>query len=313
MDFIYKGLEVDYQRHLVTDDELNLQLERLRQQTPKINVIVGRPAQNGDEVVLDYAGFCDGEQFAGGTAQQQTLVLGSGMFIPGFEDQLVGSNPGDSVTVKVTFPEQYHSEALAGKEAEFQCVIHEIHEKGVYELDDEFAQSMGIDTLDQLCEQLRISMQQYVDERGELDLQDQLIRKAAKTLDFQATEEQITAIVDEQMETLRAQLGKQGLSMEMYCQFTGSSEEDLRQDARDEAESELRVRAAVERIVELEKVEVTDQDMGDALDQICHQNQITMDQLQSVFDEAFKNAVIRSVQNRKVMELIRKAAVVREV
>ena len=313
MEFTYKGLEVEYQRHLVTDGELNQQLDRLHQQTPKIKVITDRPACNGDEVVLDYAGFCDGEQFAGGTAQQQTLVLGSGMFIPGFEDQLIGSNPGDSVTVKVTFPEKYHSEALAGKEAEFQCVIHEIREKGVYGLDDEFAQAMGIETFDELCEQLRVSMQQYVDERGEMDLQDRLIRMAADTLDFQASEEEISEAVNMQMEVLRAQLGKQGLNLEMYCQFTGSTEESLREDARGEAVAELKVHAAVARIVELENIEVSDEEIAEALELICKQNQITMDQLKAVYDSAFEKTVVRSVQTQKVMYLIRQAAVIKEM
>jgi len=313
MGFTYKGLEVEYQRHLVTEDEMNQQLERLRQQTPKIKVITDRPAQNGDEVLLDYAGFCDGEQFAGGTAQQQTLVLGSGMFIPGFEDQLLGSNPGDSVTVKVTFPEKYHSEALAGKDAEFQCVIHEIREKGEYGLDDEFAQGMGIETFDQLCEQLRMSMQQYVDERGEMDLQDRLIRKAADTLDFQATEEEISKAVDMQIDVLRAQLGKQGFNPDMYCQFTGSTEETLREDARGEAVAELKVHAAVARSVELENVEVSDQEIADSLEEICKQNRISMEQLEAVYDHEFEKTVVRSVQTRKVMELIRKAAVIKEL
>ena len=119
--------------------DLEKQLQVMVQQTPKITEITGRSAQNGDEVVLDYAGFCDGEQFAGGTAQKQTLTLGSGAFIPGFEQQLIGANIGDDVSVKVTFPQQYHAENLAGKEAEFKCHIHATRAKSAWELGDEFA------------------------------------------------------------------------------------------------------------------------------------------------------------------------------
>ena len=313
MSFIYKGLEAEYSRHLVTDAEVDTQMERLRQQTPQVKVVTDRSAQMGDELVLDFAGFCDGEQFAGGTAEKQTLVLGSGMFIPGFEQQLVGSRPGENVTVEVTFPEEYHAPELAGKAAKFECLVHEIREKAAYELDDNFAKALGVETFDQLRRQLQESMQQYADDRGELDLQDQLIRKAAQTLDFQADEAQIEEAVSEQMETLNAQLAQQGLNLEMFCRFTGKSEEQLREDARPEAEQNLRVHAAVERIVELEQIKVTEQEIAEALNDICVQNQMTLEQLQEVYDEAFATAVIRSLQMRKAMTLVRNAAVIKEI
>ena len=310
MEFIYKGLEASYQPYVVTDEEVDRQMERLRQQTPKIRVITDRAAQLGDEVVLDYAGFCDGEQFAGGTAEKQTLVLGSGAFIPGFEQQLVGSRPGESVTVQVTFPEQYHAAALAGKPAEFRCLVHESREKSAYALDDEFARAMGLEDLEGLRKSLRESLQQYSDERGELDLQDQLIRKAAETLDFQATQEEIDRAVEEQMETLRAQLARQKLSMEMYCEFSGKSEQQLREDVRPEAEQDLRIRAAIGKIVELEQIEATQEEIADSLAAICRQNRITMEQLQAVYDAEFEQAVIRNVRMRKAMRLVRDNAVV---
>ena len=136
MSFTYRGLQAKLDKHMVTGEEVDRNLARLLQQNPRIAVIKDRPTELGDEVVLDYAGFCDGEQFAGGTAEMQTLVLGSGMFIPGFEEQLVDKVPGEEVTVHVTFPESYHAENLAGKAAEFRCTIHEIRVKTPYELDD---------------------------------------------------------------------------------------------------------------------------------------------------------------------------------
>ena len=148
MAFTYKNLKTTYERHLITEEEVNRNMERLRQQNPRIAVITDRPTQNGDEVLLDYAGFCGDEQFTGGTAENQTLVLGSGMFIPGFEEQLLDKVPGEAVTVKVTFPEQYHAEDLAGKQARFECKIKEIRVKTEYELDDTFAKEVGqCDTL----------------------------------------------------------------------------------------------------------------------------------------------------------------------
>lgn len=312
MSFTYKGLEAAYTRHQVTDEEVDRQLERLRQQSPKVEPVTDRPAASGDTVELDYAGFCGDEQFEGGTAEHQTLVLGSGTFIPGFEEQLMGSRAGDQVTVHVTFPQQYHAPNLAGKEAEFRCVIHRVFRQSAYELGDDFARSMGLESLEQLREELRKSMQQYADERGELDLEDRLLRQAAETLVSAFTAQQIDQAVEEQMETLSAQLQRQNLTLEMYCKFTGKTPEALREDARPEAEQILRIRAAVEEIARLEGVEVLEQEVADELASICRQNQITMEQLQSAYDDAFAAAVSQNIKTRKVMRLVREAAVVHQ-
>ena len=312
MSFNYKGLEAVYERHLVTDEEIDRHLERLQQQMPNVRSITDRPAQNGDELVLDYAGFCNGEQFAGGTAEQQTLTLGSGMFIPGFEEQLIGAKVGDEVTVKVTFPEQYHSEELAGKDAEFRCKVHEIRETSLYEMGDEFAQSMGFYTFEELREQVAQSMQQYTDARGQADLEDQLIRQVAEGFAFLPTEEMVKEAVEEQMENLKAQLAQQGLNLEMYTQFTGQTEDQIREDIRPEAVQNLRIRAAVEQIVELENIQATEEDIQKALDEICQQNQITMEQLKEVYDDAFAEAVTRNVKMRKAMIFVRENANITE-
>ena len=314
MSFTYKGLAGQLQKHTVTEEEVNRQLQRLLQQSPKIQVITDRPAQLGDEVVLDYAGFCGDEQFAGGTAQGQTLTLGSGMFIPGFEDQLVGAGIGQEVRVNVTFPEQYHSEALAGKEAVFLCKIHEIRKTSQYELDDTFAQEVGqCENLEQMRKRLGESLQAYADEQGEMELQDQLLRQAADTLEVSFTEEQIAKAQQEQLDVLKAQLAQQGLSLEMYCGFMKTTEEALLEDVKPAAEAALRSQAAVDEIVRLEGIEVTEAEMAEAKAVICRRNGITMEQLQEYYDAGFEKAVIRSVQTGKVMCLIRDAATVTEV
>ena len=241
MEFTYKGLSGQLSRHTVTGEEVDRNLQRLLQQNPRIAVITDRPTESGDEVVLDYAGFCDGEQFAGGTAQNQTLVLGSGMFIPGFEEQLLDKVVEEPVTVTVTFPENYHAPNLAGKEAKFECVIHQIRVKTAYQLDDTFAKEVGqCDTLEEMREKLRQSMQSYADERGEMDLQDQLLRKAAATLDFEISAEALEEAVNEQIKVLEAQLARQGLNLEMYCSFMQKEEKDLWEEAKPAAEASIR-------------------------------------------------------------------------
>ena len=313
MEFQYKGLKASLHKHTVTDAELDKQIERLQMQNPRITVVKDRPTQNGDEVVLDYAGYCDGKQFDGGTAQNQTLVLGSGMFIPGFEEQLLGKAAGESVTVEVTFPKEYHAKELAGKKAEFRCTIHEIRVKTQYELDDVFAKEVGgCDTFSQMREQLRKHLQDYTDRRGEMDLQDRLLRQAAATLEVTISPESLEAAVTEQMQNLEAQLARQGLNLQMYCNFMNTTEADLRKDAYPAAEAALRNMAAVDKIVELEKIQATQQELGEAIAVICRNNGVTVEQLKDVYDEEFEKTVMRSVLTGKVMAFIRDAAEVTE-
>ena len=314
MSFQYRGLKGEYEKHEVTDAELDHRLKMLADQNPRIIVVDGRPSQEGDEVVLDYAGFCDGVQFQGGTAEMQTLVLGSHTFIPGFEEQLIGHVPGDEVSVKVMFPTEYHAPELAGKAAEFRCKIHQIREKTPYAMDDTFAMEMGgCATFAEMREQYRKALQEYADNQSEMELQDNLLREAAKTLDFIPTPEQIEEELDRHMETLNAQLAQQGLDLEMYCQFMKADVQKLRNDARAGAIISLKVQKTIEEVVKLEKLEVSEEEMDAALEVVCRQNNMTLDMLKPYIDEEFTAAITRSVLMGKVMRLIRDAAEVVEV
>ena len=311
MNFTYRGLKAQLDRYLVTDKDVDAQIERLQQQNPRIAIITDRPTEQGDEVVLDYAGYCDGVQFPGGTAENQTLVLGSGSFIPGFEEQLLDKVCEEKVIVKVTFPTQYHAPDLAGKDAEFHCTIHQIRVKTAYELDDTFAKEIGgCETFEEFRTKLTESMQAYTDERGEMDLQDRLLRQAAETMEFEPTEEQIQAELDEQMQNMEAQLAQQGLNLEMYCQFMQTTKEALREENRGNAVASVKVQAAIELIVDLENLEATETEMGEAMAVIARQNRLTVEQLKQYVDAEFTAAVRRSVLTSKVMQLIREAAIV---
>ena len=311
MSFTYKGLSAEMTRHVVTDEEVDRQMQRLLQQNPRIAVVTDRPTENGDEVILDYAGFCDGVQFPGGTGDNQTLVLGSGMFIPGFEEQLLDKVPGEEVTVNVTFPEEYHAKELAGKDAEFRCKLHEIRVKTPYELDDVFAKEVGgCDTLEQMQEKLKASLQAYTDERGEMDLQDRLLKMAAETLEYTCDQDELDKAVNEQMKAFEAQLNRQGLSLEMYCSFMSTTEKDILADMVPTAEAALRNQAAIEKIVELEKLEATQDEIGQAVAVVARQNDLTVEQLKPYYNEEFEQAIIKSVLTGKVMALIREHAAV---
>lgn len=309
MSFQYRGLKGEYEKHVVTDMEIDHRLKMLAQQNPRIIPVNDRPSQSGDEIVLDYAGFCDGVQFPGGTAQMQTLVLGSNTFIPGFEDQLIGYMPGDEVSVKVMFPSEYHAPDLAGKAAEFKCKIHQIREKTEYQMDNVFAMEIGgVATFAEMREQYAKAFQEYADNQSEMELQDNLLREAAKTLDFMPTEEQIEAELDAHLETLKAQLAEKGLNLEMYLQFMKTTLEKLRADARANAIMSLKIQATIAEVVKLEKLEATEEEMEAALEVICRQNNMSMDMLKPHIDAEFTAAVTRSILMGKVMRLIRDAA-----
>ena len=309
MSFTYRGLKAQLDRHVVTEEEIDRNLQRLQQQNPRIAEVQDRPTEQGDEVVLDYAGFCNGEQFAGGTAENQTLVLGSGMFIPGFEEQLLDKVPEEKVIVKVRFPEQYHSAELAGKDAEFHCVIHAIRVKTPYELDDVFAREVGhCENMEQMRRLMGESLQAYADERGEMDLQDRLLRQVAETLGFEPSDAQIEAELDVQMQNMEAQLAQQGLNVEMYCQFAGTTKEQLREDNRPGALQSVRMKAAIEQIVDLEGLTAEAAEIEEAYAVICRQNHMTMEELKPYVDAEFEHAVEQRVLSTKAMALIRETA-----
>ena len=313
MSFQYRGLKGVYEKHVVSEEEVNHRLTMLAQQNPRIVPVNDRASQNGDELVLDYAGFCDGVQFPGGTAEMQTLVLGSHTFIPGFEEQLIGYMPGDEVSVKVMFPTEYHAPELAGKAAEFKCKIRQIREKTEYALDDLFAMEMGgCATFAEMREQYAKSLQEYADNESEMELQDNLLREAAKTIEYEPTDAEIEAELDTHLETMKAQLAEKGLNLEMYCQFMNTTVEKLRTDARGKAVISLKVKATIAKVVELEKLEVTEEEMDSALEVICRQNNMTVEMLKPHIDEKFTYTVSRSILMGKVMRLIRDAAEVTE-
>ena len=313
MSFQYRGLKGVYEKHVVTEMEVDHRLTMMAKQNPRIIPVNDRASRNGDELVLDYAGFCDGVQFPGGTAEMQTLVLGSNTFIPGFEEQLIGYMPGDEVSVKVMFPSEYHAPELAGKAAEFRCKIHQIRETSEYAMDDVFAMEIGgVATFAEMKEQYAKAFQDYADNQSEMELQDNLLREAAKTLEYVPTAAEIDAEIDAHLETLKGQLAEKGLNLEMYLQFMKTTEEKLRADARADAVMSLKIKATIDKVVELENLVVSDEEMDAALEVVCRQNNMTVDMLKPHIDEEFTAAITRSVLMGKVMRLIRDAAEVVE-
>ena len=309
MSFTYLNLQGKLEHVTATAEDIDRQMQRLLQANPRIIPVTGRAAALGDELVLDYAGFSEGVQFPGGTAQMQTLTLGSGMFIPGFEEQLVGANIGDDVTVTVTFPTEYHAPELAGKNAEFRCHVHEIRTHDSYQLDDTFAKEIGqCENMEQMRENMGKALQDYYNQRAEQELRWQLMHQAAATVEEQPTDEELDRMVEAQMETLTAQLAQKGLTLEAYCQFTGSDEKKLREDMRPDALEAFRTQKAVEKIAQLENLTVTDEEMDAAIQRICADNHMSAEDLKPYFDTGFLTVVRQQMLRDKATEVVRRSA-----
>lgn len=302
----YMGLKANKNLHIVTEEEVSEYLEKLRQANTRTETVNDRPAQDGDEVIIDYAGFVGDEQFAGGTAEKQPLTLGSGTFIPGFEEQLVGAGIGEEVDVHVTFPEVYHSADLAGKEAVFKCKVHEIHVKIPYELDDAFAQAVsGMATLAEMRGELKRQMQAAAQESADNQMVDELLcALAAACGGIEVDEAAIEREIDGLVAGMEQQIQQQGFSLEQYLQITGRSLDELREAQRPQAEFGARVSAALNAVVEAEGIEASEEDFEREFENIAAQCGISAEQVRSFFGADSIEAVGREICQKKAVALI---------
>ena len=310
----YKGLKGVYERLAVSDSQVDRQVDALLEQKTRAIPVTDRPSREGDELLLDYAGFCDSVQFEGGTAQNQTLVLGSGTFIPGFEAQLVGTLPGDSVDVKVTFPTPYHSEALAGKEAVFKCTIHEIRLRQKYAPDDTFAREVcGFDSFEALHQALRNGLQAYLDRQADEDLKLRLLDQLAEGRDSDIDQARLDEAVEAELGSLKAQLARQGLTLEAYCRFTGKTEAQLREECVPDAKKRVARQEVLNQIIEAEGIVADEDSVAAAIQQICRENNMTLEQLTPHLDEKAEHAIVQNVLTQKALNVLRDNAIIETV
>lgn len=302
----YKGLKGVYERLIVSEESVDRQVDALLEQHVRVIPVTGRASEPGDELVLDYAGFCDGMQFEGGTAQNQSLVLGSGAFIPGFEEQLVGTRPGDSVDVRVTFPAPYHSEALAGKEAVFKCTVKAVQRREKYAPDDTFARNVGgFSSFDEMRAALKQGMQAYADRQADADLKLRLLDELVARYDGDVDEGQVKAALEAEMQSLRAQLSRQGLTLEAYCRFTGKSEDQLRADSLPDARKRVIRQRILLYIIDAEGIEAGEEDVAEEIRRLCRQNNMTPEQLSARLDEASQRAIVQNILADKALERLK--------
>ncbi len=302
----YKGLKAVRLVQLVTDEQLAQQLEEIRRQYPLSTPITDRAAKLGDEVLIDYAGFVGETQFEGGTAERQPLMLGSGTFIPGFEEQLVGAKIGDKVDVKVTFPQEYHATDLAGKEAVFHCTVHAITAKSLRELDDQFAKDIGMmNSLEEMKAALRAQMQQYADQVADAQMRDQLLNAlVAECEELEVSDELVEAELDDAVKTVYQQLQQQGLTLDDYLQFCGRTLEDLRAELRPNAISTVKARLALQEVSRLENITVSEEEIEAEYQVFSRECGIPVEQLKQACGDDAIEALRKDVTMKKTIAVL---------
>ena len=268
----YKGIEVEKQEYNVTDEMVEAEIDKEREKIASTSEITDRPVANGDKINLDYSGSVDDVKFEGGTAEGQELTIGSGTFIPGFEEQLVGMNPGEEKDITVTFPEKYHSEELAGKEAVFHVKVNAILETNLPEADDEFAKDVSeFDTIAELRADKRKKLEEAEALHAKNVRENALITKACENATVEIPEAMIERQIDHMLNDIRYRLSMQGISLEDYCKYTGSSIEAMRKEMRGDAEKRVKSQLVLEAISKAEALEATAEEIEQKLDEYAAQ------------------------------------------
>ena len=300
----YKGIEVEQVDPEVTEEDVDRDIEAMRKRNSRM-VVADRPVENGDTVILDYAGFVGDEQFQGGTAENQELKIGSGMFIPGFEEQLIGVKAGESKDVVVTFPEEYQAKELAGKEATFKCTVHEVKFEELPELDDEFAKDVSeFDTLAELRDDARARILESVKLQCENEAKDKVIAQVYENNKIEAPATMVADEMDRMIQELEQQMRYQGLNIQQYLQFTGSTLDDFRNEIKPEAEKRVATRIVLRSIGDAENVEVTDEDLDKELQRMSEAYNTDPENIKKMLGEENLAFFRKDIALTKVMDML---------
>ncbi|MBR6352161.1 MAG: trigger factor [Firmicutes bacterium] len=300
----YKGIEAERKVRVVKDEDIDRELKNLQERNSRL-VSVERPAENGDTVTLDYSGFVGEEQFEGGTAENQQLELGSGAFIPGFEDQLVGVKAGEDKDVVVSFPEDYHAKDLAGKEAVFKCKVHDVKVKELPALDDDFAKDTSeFDTLDELKADIRKNQEKAAADASKYDGQNAVLEKLVEANQFTIPEEMIAEEAQQMYSEMAQQMAYQGMSIQDYLKYLDKKPEELLEEFRPEAEKKVRVRLIVKAVGKAEGLTASDEDVAEELKNMADMYKMDVEKVRESLGESGLVLLKEDVVSRKAIDLI---------
>ncbi len=306
----YKGIEVTKTVNAVTDEDIDKEVDKLREKNVRIITVDDRAAELGDDVVIDFEGFKDGVAFDGGKAEDFDLNLGSGQFIPGFEDQIVGHNAGESFEINVTFPEQYQVAELAGAPAVFKINLKSISKKELPELDDEMVKdSTEFETVDEYKADVKAKLEENAQKKADADVENAIFDKVIELLKADIPQEMFDNRTDEMVSELEQRLRPQGITLDLYLQYTGQTLETVKKAYAEQAEKQVKLRLALEKIAELENVTVSDEELEEEFKKMADNYQLELDQVKSFVgsDELSKDVAVS-----KTVDLVKEAAVIKE-
>ena len=306
----YKGVAIEKVEYPVTDEDVDKEVEAAREKNASLETVEGRAVKEGDTVVLDFEGFVDGTAFEGGKGENYTLDIGSGQFIPGFEEQLVGVKPEKEVEVKVTFPEDYHAEELKGKDAVFKCTVHEIKEKVLPALDDEFVKDVSeFDTLDEYKKDIREKLEKSAEVREKSETDNKVVEAVVANATVEIPSCMIDQKIDQRIQDMSYQMQSQGLSMEQYMQFTGMTMDQLREQIKEEAEKQVRSSLVLEKVAKVEKIKALKKDLEAEYAKMAEQYNMEVSKVKEIMapqeealkaDLAIRKAVDFLVENAEI-------------
>lgn len=301
----YLGVSVKKTDIAVSEEEVTAEIERERESNARMVTIEGRPVEDGDTAVIDYEGFVDGEAFEGGKGENHALVIGSHSFIDTFEEQLIGKNAGDDVTVNVTFPEDYHAPELAGKPAMFQVKINEIKAKELPELDDEFAQDVSeFDTLAEYRENVEKKLIERKEAEARRVKENEIIEKIIEDSQMEIPDAMVETQAENMIDDFANRLAQQGMPMEQYMQFTGMTEEKLMEQMKPDALKRIQSGLVLEAIAEAEKIEVSEDDVETEIGNMAEMYGMEVDKLKEIFVERERENMKKDLAIQKAVDLI---------
>ena len=306
----YKGVEVPKTEIAVTDEEVDAEVKKEQDKNSRTVVVEDRAAANGDITTIDFEGFVDGVAFDGGKGSDYALTLGSGTFIPGFEDQLVGANTGDHVEVKVTFPEEYQAKELAGKEAVFQCDVKKIETKEVPELDDEFAKDVSeFDTLAEYKEDVKKNLTEKKEKEARTAKENAAVDKAIENAQMDVPDLMIQTQCRQMMDDFARRMQQQGLSMDQYFQFTGQSMDKMMEDMKPQALKRIQTRLVLEKIAETENTQPSEEEITEEIQKMADAYKMEADKIREAIGEDGIEQLKKDLSVQKAVTLIADAAV----
>ena len=301
----YKGVKIDKIETEVTEEEVDAQIEKERENNARNITVDDRPVEDGDMTTLDFEGFVDGEAFEGGKGESYPLTIGSGAFIPGFEEQLVGAKIGEETEVKVTFPEDYQAEHLQGKEAVFKCTVKEIRKRELPELNDEFASDVSeFDTLAEYRADVRKNLEEQKAKDAKREREDAAVKAAVEDSEMEIPEAMLETQQKQMVDEFAQRITMQGISMEQYLQLTGSNYQQLVDQVKPQAEERVRSRLVLEAVAKAENLEATEEDYEEELKTMADVYQMEVDKVRELMRERDKKSIMQDLAVRKAAEFV---------